>query len=259
VDHFVKRPNRRADLQEMLDDPSVPIGTRKELLIELDRSNRKFGTYQSFVQRFHRFLEEGALARLPVPCRILEIGSGSGDLVHQISEWADARGIAFEFHLMDIDPQILAWAQARLAQRGISVHVHVAGDQHLAQFENGEFDFIYSMHVLHHIQPYERLKSAMHEAVRVARRGIFMVDFDRRFYGVTMARLWNRAHHIDKRIAKDGVISLRRAYSNREVRDLCRALQPTWQVRIDVMWPEPYFVLMLQKRSEAAQASGIAK
>jgi len=27
------------------------------------------------------------------------------------------------------------------------VHVHVAGDQHLAQFENGEFDFIYSMHV----------------------------------------------------------------------------------------------------------------
>jgi len=40
VDHFVKRPNRRADLQEMLDDPSVPIGTRKELLIELDRSNR---------------------------------------------------------------------------------------------------------------------------------------------------------------------------------------------------------------------------
>lgn len=257
LDHIVKRPNRRADLQEMLDDPAVPIGTRKELLIELDRSNRKFGTYESFVGRFQQFLEGGAFARLPIPCRILEIGSGSGDLVRHISEWAQARGIVFEFHLMDIDPQILAWAQTRLAQRGISAHVHVAGDQHLAQFGNGEFDFIYSMHVLHHIQPYEQLKTAMHEATRVANRGVFMVDFDRRFYGVTMARLWNRAHRIDKRIAKDGVISLRRAYSNREVRDLCRGFEDTWQARIDVMWPEPYFVLMLQKQPEAAQATAI--
>src|SRR5690348_10224171 len=218
----------------MLDDPCVPIDTRKELLIELDNSNRKFGTYGSFVQRFERFLNEGGFRPLQTPCRILEIGSGSGDLVHQISEWAHVGGIEFEFHLMDIDAKILAWAQARLANKGISVHIHVAGDQHLAQFASGEFDFIYSIHVLHHIQPYEILRSAMSDAVRIAKRGIFMVDFDRRFYGVTLARIWNRAHGIDRRIARDGVISLRRAYSNREMWDLCSKICPReWQIQIE--------------------------
>jgi ubiquinone/menaquinone biosynthesis C-methylase UbiE len=253
-DHLLKRAKRRSDLQEMLDDPCVPVETRKELLTELDNSNRRFGTYQIFVQRFGQFLEKGALASLRGPCRILEMGSGSGDLVHHISEWAHARGFAFEFHLMDIDPQILAWAQARLAEKEIAVHVHEAGDRHLAQFKDGEFDFVYSMHVLHHIQPYELLKLAMHDAVRVARSGVFMMDFDRRFYGATMARLWNRAHNIDKRIAKDGLISLRRAYSNREVRELCRAFQPTCQVQIDVMWPEPYFVMGVRNQPEAGSA-----
>jgi len=59
-------------------------------------------------------------------------------------------------------------------------------------------------------------------------------------------------------IAKDGVISLRRAYSNVRCA-ICAERFSNVAGRIDVMWPEPYFVLMLQKRSEAAQASGIAK
>ena len=247
ADHWLNHRKCRSDLQEMLDDPRVPVDTRKELLIELDNSNRRFGTYKTFVKRFEQFLKRSELGSSRGPYRILEIGSGSGDLVHHLSEWARVRDITFEFHLMDMDPQILAWAQARLARKGVAAQVHVAGGQHLAQFENGEFDIIYSMHVLHHIQPYESLKSAMHDAVRVSRCGVFMVDFDRRFYGIPMARLWNRAHHIDKRIAKDGLISLRRAYSSREVRELCRAFEPACQVRIDLIWPEPYFVVMLRK------------
>lgn len=248
LEFFLKDPNRRTDHQEMLDDPSVPIDTRKELLTELDRSNRKFGTYRMFVQKFEQFLDEGRFAPLRAPCRVLEIGSGSGDLVYHISEWARARDICFEFHLLDVDPQILAWAQERLTKQGIAVQVHAAGDQHLAQFSSGEFEFIYSMHVLHHIQPYETLRSALAEAMRVAARGIFMVDFDRRFYAVAMARLWNRAHSIDKRIAKDGVISLRRAYSSRELRRLLRELcPPEWQMRIQPMWPEPYLIMILRK------------
>ena len=86
-----------------MDDPSVDYETFRGCLRDLARVNVLSGGYRPTLA----FLE-GLRRRGPLdggrPLRVLDVGSGYGDLLREIGAWAGRRGVAVELTGVDLNP-----------------------------------------------------------------------------------------------------------------------------------------------------------
>lgn len=233
------------DNDEVLDNPATDLERRKALLLELDQTNIRYGTYAQYCRRFFDWIE--TLHPPDKRVTVLEIGSGSGGLAREIVRGAQDRW-DIEYSLMDQDADILTWAQSRLAKDDVECRVFASGTDHLAQFADRGFDVIISLHVIHHIHPLSSVQKMFHDAVRVARLGFFHVDFTRRWGNVTMAKVVNTLYGLSTDLKEDGVKSVRRAYTAREI---ARCLEPApdgYEVRVRELFPFPHMVITGRER-----------
>lgn len=196
--------------QEMLDDPRLPFDRRWALLAEIDSTNRRFGIYRQFMASW------GALAGAEQALTVFEVGSGSGGLSREVAHWARRRGIRADLHLYDAQEDVL---QASLANFSGTEppQLHVATPDHLAVYPDRSFDYVISLHVVHHIQPFEMAVSALGEMLRMARRGVLVVDLERKPGAIAFARVWNRVMGVSADLRSDGIKSLRRAHDPRRL------------------------------------------
>lgn len=204
--------------QEILDLDSISLEQRKLLLLELDETNVRRGVYKNFIKEFKALMLDGLLLQHGASrkFRLLEIGSGNGGLAREILEMA--RGtIDIEYHMMDMNIDVLKWAQDRLRKNGHDVVIHPSTEVHLAQFKDEEFDIVISLHVLHHIHPLASLGAMFWQIQRMCALGFFMVDFERRYGNVLIGTLDNSFHRVIPSQRTDGIKSLRRAYSKDEI------------------------------------------
>ncbi|WP_347302809.1 metalloregulator ArsR/SmtB family transcription factor [Croceibacterium sp. TMG7-5b_MA50] len=123
---------------------------------------------------------DAALGRRPLG-RLLDIGTGTGRMLEQLAARATAAlGV-------DRSPEMLRFARARLAERGITAELAQA-DMYALPMEDGAFDTVILHQVLHYAHHPE---AVIAEAARVLARGGTMVvadmashdrdDFRRRF------------------------------------------------------------------------------
>lgn len=228
------------DEVEVLDDPSIPLEKRKELLLELDRTNLKYGTYSQFCERFFDWLE--IVAKNKDSISILEIGSGSGGLAREImSHKRNTKKI--DYSLMDLDPNILALAQGRLAEKNLSCKVYPSTEKHLGQFKEGSFDIIVSLHVVHHIHPESQVQSMFQDVYKTARLGFFIADFERRFGNVLMTHVVNTPGGLSKDLKSDGVKSVKRSYTANEMRECLKPIPPNYQAEVTPIYPFPHMII----------------
>lgn len=204
--------------QEMLDDPRLPFDLRWTLVSEIDDTNRRFGIYRQFVDSWDALLgpSDGR------PLTVFEVGSGSGGLSREIVRWSRERGVSTEIHLYDAQEDVLRASLAKF-DAAAQPQIHVATPEHLAVFPDSAFDYVISLHVLHHIQPFATAVSAMEQMLRVARRGVLVIDLENKPGAIPFARIWNRLTGVSPALSADGIKSLRRAYDPRR---LLSALQP---------------------------------
>jgi SAM-dependent methyltransferase len=99
--------SHRAQLTELMDEPC----SRDQLsacLRDIARTNRWTLTHRPTI----RWLNEVILAcsPLPTPFRILDVGSGYGDGLRKVEEWAKTRGIPVELTGLDLNPDAAAIA-----------------------------------------------------------------------------------------------------------------------------------------------------
>ena len=98
--------------------------------------------------------------------RVLEVGCGTGLIMHRIEETAR--------HRVGLD--ISAGMLRRAVERGLDV---VQGDATALPFDDNTFDVVYSFKVLAHVQDIDQ---ALREMVRVTKRGgVLLLEFYNRY------------------------------------------------------------------------------
>src|ERR1700744_4649952 len=117
--------SRRAQLTELMDEP----GSREELracLRDLAKVNRWLLAYRLLLL----WLDSLDLAQMSEPVRILDVGSGYGDVLRRVERWAKSRGVRVKLTGLDLNPDTKAIAIDASAEagEGASAIEWVSGD-----------------------------------------------------------------------------------------------------------------------------------
>jgi len=201
--------------QENLDNPNLPFATRWSLINEINTTNQRFGIYKKYIKEWDRW----AIDQLDQQNNfsVLEVGSGSGGLSLEIKKWAAGRNLEAEINLYDAQEDVLNESLKKFDHT--KPKIHVATKDHLKIYPDKSFDFVISLHVIHHIQPFSAAVSAIEEMLRISRKGIFIVDLENKFLAIPFAKFWNRISGVTPELSEDGIKSLKRSYSPIELKD----------------------------------------
>lgn len=215
---------RAVDLRELMDDPAADLRM-------LERTYRRFQVVNAIVSR------PGALYRRHVrpraqrgDVRILDIGAGGGDLCRSLAGRLRHDGLRARIMALDPDERAMHWA--RTHDGGVGIEYRCATSTELAA-AGERFDVIVSNHLLHHLSADERA-TVLNDSEKLVAPGGVVAHHDiargraaYALYAIGTAPL-ARTLLADSFIRIDGLLSIRRSYTARELREVAPA---GWTVR----------------------------
>jgi SAM-dependent methyltransferase len=222
---------RLAHARELLDgeltDPDVLDGN----LRDLRRINRQFGGARLSVRAVRALVTGAGVADLDL-LRVLDVGAGACDIPLAITV-ADGPWRAVHVTAVDSRPEILDAARRIDPALAVRADIRLAvADGRSLPFPDGAFDVAHASMVVHHLDAPDG-QAFLRELARVARLGIVVNDLERGLVHWLGAWLVLHALTRNRFTLHDGPLSVRRAYTLAEMRDLLAAagLRPISEVR----------------------------
>jgi 2-polyprenyl-3-methyl-5-hydroxy-6-metoxy-1,4-benzoquinol methylase len=167
------------------------------------------------------------LKRLPhglrAPVHIVDVGSGGGDLLRQIANWARRRGIAVQLTGIDLNPYA-ARAATESTPKDLSI-AWVTGDALLYRPEK-PVDIVVSSLMAHHLED-EEIIGLLRWMETTAQLGWFINDLKRSEWSCRMFEWMGGMVGWHRFVRHDGPVSFRRAFREQDwVRLLAAAEVP---------------------------------
>ena len=196
---------------EALDRPGAPRAVVEATLRDIARVNAWLGGRAAAAFGLDALLDG------PLPQRrltLLDVGAGSGDIVHSLTRRAARRGVTLAPLVVERHP-----VAARLCH-GAGLPAVVSDGAGLP-FGDRSVDVVLVSQVLHHLSR-DSAAALLRELNRVARLGVIVADLRRHLVaalGIWLASypLW--LHPVTRR---DGVTSVRRGFTQAELRHVLR-------------------------------------
>ena len=218
---------RLAHARELLDgdlaEPFVLDGN----LRDLRRINRQFGGARLSVRAVRMLVTAGGAAEHRDSLRVLDVGAGACDIPLAL---AAAHGPWRSVNVTAVDSRPEVLDAARRIEPGLATRPDVellVADGRSLPFPDDAFDVAHTSMVLHHLDPIEAHRFLI-ELARVARIGVVVNDLERG--AVHWLGAWLVLHALTRNpfTLHDGPLSVRRAYTRSEMRNLLAAagLQP---------------------------------
>jgi hypothetical protein len=191
---------------ELLDDPRASDSRVETTLRNIARSNRWFGGLAALRYGLGR-----VLARVPAGSSVslLDLGTGFGDGPRAAAAWGASRGIR-------IVPVALerSRAAARVAAgRGLPMVVGCAG---APPFGEKSVDVVLLSQVAHHFDR-RSVVELVRTCDRLARMGVVIADLRRATLGALAFWCGSRLLRFDPVTKADGITSIRRGFTEREL------------------------------------------
>jgi len=208
--------SRRIDEPEQL-DVGVPYDEARASLADLRFVNRWLGNRGAFLRALRPFLEAA-----PHP-RLLDVGCGSGDMPAAV-----VRALGRPMLAVGLDAKVLHLQEV---PRVVSP---VQGDVERLPFRPASFDVVTASLFLHHFGD-DALPTLLRCLWGLARRGLVVNDLRRARVPYLFGRALFRPLFSSRVSVADGLLSIRRAFTERDLQDaFARAGIP---VRIRRSWP----------------------
>jgi SAM-dependent methyltransferase len=203
---------RDADTQELMDDATTPPKDMDEVLANLRTINALLGWTRYTVRQVSRHVRAQGLRSFS----LLDIASGSADMPLAIARWARRQGIAARFVVTDVSPVIVSLEREQAAG---APEVTVERQNALAlPYPDASFDFALCTLALHHFPP-DAAVQVLRNMGRVARR-VLVFDLERSLLAYLGALALTRGLLMHPITRHDGPVSVRRAYSEPELREM---------------------------------------
>ena len=161
------------------------------------------------------------------PIRLLDVGSGGGDLARDLQRWGRRDGFRLEVTGIDPDPRALAYARSAIdAEPGPVVTFRQARASDLVA-AGERFHVVVSNHVLHHL-PTEEVPGFLADLEALASHRVVVSDIERSTVGYALfSALAALPPFRDSYIRADGLLSIRRSFTRRELE---AQIPPGWRV-----------------------------
>ena len=207
-------PRRLEHAVERLDAPVHDDAELEASLDDVAAVNRWLGGWTSLLENLGPLLPAGRTAR------ILDVGTGSADIPRRLVDWARQNGRRLRVVAVDLHAETVRIARRRTAAYP-EIEVQRA-DALALPYADRAFDVALLTLTLHHFEGEDQLR-ALRELWRVARRGIVVGELERCWPNYLGARLLAATLWRKNRLTRhDGPLSVRRAFTRRELLDLAR-------------------------------------
>jgi 2-polyprenyl-3-methyl-5-hydroxy-6-metoxy-1,4-benzoquinol methylase len=154
------------------------------------------------------------------PLRVLDVASGAGYTPLMLAEWARSRRIALRIVALDANRHLLGMAARQHAK--YPEIWRLSADARKLPFGPGAFDFVISTQFLHHLDPSE-LTSTLRTLTQVCRGPIVLHDIVRSSVSAFLFRWGARLFSQNRLTLRDGLASIRQAYTPLEIREILQA------------------------------------
>jgi 2-polyprenyl-3-methyl-5-hydroxy-6-metoxy-1,4-benzoquinol methylase len=203
--------NTRSDRREILDNQESDHTLLAPTLRNLERINIFLSGIRSLCVRtiFRKPLRDR-----PELLTIADLGCGGGDLALWLARQCAGRGIQVRIYGIDHDPRVAKIARERCARKPCITIIH--GDATDPGILSDPIDWIVSNHFLHHLDS-AKVTQVLKKAVGKARRGVIMNDLIRNRLSLIAFSLLCRSIMSSGCTASDGLVSILRSFTRREL------------------------------------------
>jgi len=179
------------------------------------------------------------------PVRILDVATGSGDVLLGLHRRAARAGMSVDLWACDISPVALAAAAERARRAGAPVRMIAADVLAGIPLDDGEVDIACCTLFLHHLSA-EHAQRVLAEMARVAAVGVVAVDLQRCGAGLVAAAVVPRLLTRSRVVHVDAVRSVRAAWTEAELLELAgraglggATVHRAWPWRMTLLWRRP--------------------
>ncbi len=214
---FLKKRNLHS--QERMDDPNCDR-------YELFNTYRQFSVINGLISRwgtiYKRYIRPYARSN-GNKCSILDIGFGGGDIPLKLAHWCANDDIHPKITGIETDERAYEFVQDM--DHPETVSFRLASSTEILH-EGQTFDFVISNHLLHHLQG-ETFFKLLDEAKKLSSHQVLFNDIQRSDVGYLLFNLLARPVFQSSFITEDGLTSIKRSYTYRE---LLQKAPPDWTV-----------------------------
>jgi len=172
--------------------------------------------------------------------RILDAAAGSGSLLRTLWKRAQDKQLPLRLGANDLDPALVRSLRTRFAAEGIPCSARVVDARQMAGLASGSWDVALLSNTLHHFSSRDA-GWCLRELDRVSGGGALVFDIDRSFLGLLSipAVVSLLAPRSFPYCASDGITSVRRAFTARELEELLDDAGLRWKYRVGPL-PTPH-------------------
>jgi SAM-dependent methyltransferase len=232
---------QRSTVDELMDTEAVSFEDFRACLVDLAAVNRLTLAYRPTIA----YLDALTVNQRPSGrrLRILDVGSGYGDMLRQVAKWARRRGIAVELTGVDMNP----WSRrAAVEATDPALDIRWVTADAFEYAREADVDIILSSLFTHHLSDgaLVRFLVFMEDCARV---GWFVNDLHRHRVPYAFFRLWSDLAGYHRFVQHDGPVSIARAFSRADwERFLLEAGVPSGSVKI--AWQVPFRLTLARYR-----------
>ena len=145
---------------------------------------------------------------------LLDVGAGGGDVARSLARWAVRDRMRLSVTAIDPDARAHAYAISQPPLPGLGFRRAFSSE---LVAEGARFDVVVSNHVLHHLSA-EQLGGLLFDSEQLCRRRVLHADIERSGWGYLGFGVATFPFFRDSYIRPDGLTSIRRSFTARELR-----------------------------------------